>query len=119
MTLTVVAGEGVGETAATTRSSELAARRRGSSHVIEHGGRTVLADVYAPPPRLFVYGAVDTAEALCRAAKLLGWRTLVADARARFATPERIPSADELLLLWPDEAIAHVAARSRRPRSSS
>jgi xanthine dehydrogenase accessory factor len=51
---------------------------------------------------------VDTAEALCRAGKLLGWRTIVADARASFATPERIPSADELLKLWPDEALAQV-----------
>src|SRR4029450_11605647 len=60
----------------------------------------------APPPRLFVYGAIDTAEALCAAAKLLGWRTIVADARPRFATAERIPSADELLVLWPDEGLA-------------
>jgi xanthine dehydrogenase accessory factor len=107
VTLTVVAGEGVGER---LRDPELeqAARRRGRSHVIELADRTVLADVQAPPPRLFVYGAVDTAEALCRAAKLLGWRTVVADARASFATPERIPSADELLVTWPDEALAHV-----------
>jgi xanthine dehydrogenase accessory factor len=104
VTLTVVAGEGVGERLH-DEELELAARRRGQSHVIELEGRTVLADVNAPPPRLFVYGAVDTAEALCRAAKLLGWRTIVADARASFATPERIPSADELLLLWPDEAM--------------
>jgi len=104
VTLTVVAGEGVGERLH-DEELELAARRRGQSHVIELAGRTVLADVNAPPPRLFVYGAVDTAEALCRAAKLLGWRTIVADARASFATPERIPSADELLLLWPDEAM--------------
>jgi xanthine dehydrogenase accessory factor len=74
--------------------------------VIELGDRTILADVSAPPTRLFVYGAVDTAEALCRAAKLLGWRTVVADARASFATADRIPSADELLLAWPDEALA-------------
>jgi xanthine dehydrogenase accessory factor len=106
VTLTVVAGEGVGERLH-DEELELAARRRGQSHVIELEGRTVLADVNAPPPRLFVYGAVDTAEALCRAAKLLGWRTIVADARASFATPERIPSADELLLLWPDEAMEH------------
>ena len=33
----------------------------------------------------------------------------MADARPRFATPERLPSADEILLLWPDEALAHVA----------
>jgi xanthine dehydrogenase accessory factor len=84
------------------------ALRRGRSHTIEAGERTIFADVFGPPPRLFVYGAVDTAEALCRAAKLLGWRTIVADARARFATRERIPSADELLVAWPDEAVEQV-----------
>ena len=107
VTLTVVAGEGVGDRL-DDPELERAARRRGRSHVIELEDRTVLADVSAPPPRLFVYGAVDTAEALCRAAKLLGWRTVVADARASFATPERIPSADELLLAWPDEALERV-----------
>ena len=107
VTLTVVAGEGVGEQLHDPEL-EQAARRRGRSHAFELDERTIFADVEAPPPRLFVYGAVDTAEALCRAAKLLGWRTVVADARASFATPERIPSADELLVLWPDEALAHV-----------
>src|SRR5262249_11042519 len=72
VTLTVVAGEGVGERLHDSEL-ELTARRRGRSHVIEFEDRTVLADVFAPPTRLFVYGAVDTAEALCRAAKLLGW----------------------------------------------
>jgi xanthine dehydrogenase accessory factor len=107
VTLTVVAGGGVGDRLSDPEL-ELAARRRGRGHAFELGDRTIFADVQAPPPRLFVYGAVDTAEALCRAAKLLGWRTVVADARASFATPERIPSADELLVLWPDEALAHV-----------
>jgi xanthine dehydrogenase accessory factor len=107
VTLTVVAGEGVGRRLDDPELVQ-AARKRGRSHVLELGDRTVLADVSVPPPRLFVYGAVDTAEALCRAAKLLGWRTVVADARASFATPERIPSADELLLLWPEEALTQV-----------
>jgi xanthine dehydrogenase accessory factor len=84
------------------------ALRRGRSHVIERDAGTVFADVFGPPLRLLVYGAVDTAEALCRAAKQLGWTTIVADARSRFATRERVPSADELLVAWPDEAIAHV-----------
>jgi xanthine dehydrogenase accessory factor len=105
--LTVVAGKGVGDKLQDPEL-EQSARRRGRSHVFEHEGRTVFADVQVPPPRLFVYGAADTAEALCAAAKLLGWRTIVSDARPRFATAERIPSADELLLLWPDEALAHV-----------
>jgi xanthine dehydrogenase accessory factor len=94
--------------------SELAAHadeliRGGRSRKLELDGMTVFGEVYGPPPRLLVYGAVDTAEALCRAAKLLGWTTIVADARAKFATAERIPSADELLVAWPDEAFAQVA----------
>ncbi len=105
--LTVVAGEGVGERLDDPELAR-AALRRGRSHAFEHEGRTVFAEVDAPPPRLLVYGAVDTAEALCAAAKRLGWRTVVADARARFATRERLPSADELLVAWPDEALARV-----------
>ena len=106
--LTVIRGEGVGERL-DDAELERAALRRGRSHVIELGDRSVFADVFADPPRLLVYGAVDTAEALCASARLLGWRTIVADARPRFATAARIPSADELLVLWPEEALAHVA----------
>jgi xanthine dehydrogenase accessory factor len=82
--------------------------RSGRSRVLEHEGQTVFADVYEPPPRLLVIGAVDTAEALCAAAKQLGWRTFVADARGKFATAERIPSADELIVGWPEEALERV-----------
>ena len=117
--LTVIAGEPLGAKLVvredgTTEGDgppELAALatdalRRGRSHTLEQDGRTVFADVSGPPPRLFVYGAVDTAESLCAAAKLLGWSTVVADARGRFATPDRVPSADELLVAWPEEALA-------------
>ena len=84
--------------------------RGGRNRLVELAdGSKVFAEWYAPPPRLLVYGAVDTAEALARAAKLLGWTVIVADARAKFATAERIPSADELIVEWPDEALAQVA----------
>ncbi len=85
----------------------------GRSRIVEHDGRRVFADVFAPPPRLLVFGAVDTAEALCAAAKQLGWRTIVADARARFATSERLPSADEIIVAWPADAIAQVRPDAR------
>jgi xanthine dehydrogenase accessory factor len=68
----------------------------------------VFAEVFGPPPLLLVFGAVDTAEALCRLARELGWRTVVSDARARFATRERLPSADEIVVAWPDEALERV-----------
>ena len=50
-------GDGPGELAALAPE----ALRRGRSHVIEHDGATVFADVFGPPPRLLVYGAIDTA----------------------------------------------------------
>ncbi len=83
--------------------------RSGHSRIVEVEGRRLFADVFGPPPRLLVYGAIDTAEALCAAAKRLGWRTIVGDARAKFATPERLPSADEIIVAWPEETLARVA----------
>ena len=83
--------------------------RGGHSKLVQLEGRQIFADVFGPPPRLLVFGAVDTAEALCRAAKQLDWRTIVADARGKFATKERIPSADELYVAWPEDVLAQVA----------
>jgi xanthine dehydrogenase accessory factor len=120
--LTVVEGDGVGSNAlvleggetlgdapaeALDLADEVIRGGRNRLLVLEDGTK-VFAEVYGPPPRVFVYGAVDTAEALCRAARLLGWHSIVADARAKFATRERIPSADELIVAWPDEAYAQV-----------
>jgi xanthine dehydrogenase accessory factor len=82
--------------------------RGARNRTLELESSKVFAEVYGPPPRLFVYGAVDIGEALAAAAKLLGWTTIVADARAMFATRERMPSADELIVAWPDEAFAQV-----------
>jgi xanthine dehydrogenase accessory factor len=123
---TVVEGEPLGAkllvkadgTTAGDAPAELAERvpellARGRSRMVEHEDRRVFADVFAPPPRLLVFGAVDTAEALCAAAKQLGWTTIVADARSRFATRERLPSADEIIVAWPAEALAQVQPDAR------
>ena len=120
--LTVVEGEGLGTKLLVVEGGEtvgggppaLAAHadeliRGARNRMLELEGRKIFAEVYGPPPRLLVYGAVDTAEALAAAADLLGWTTIVADARAKFATRERIPSADELIVAWPEETFAQVA----------
>jgi xanthine dehydrogenase accessory factor len=83
------------------------------TQLLERDGEQVFAEVLGPPPRLLVFGAVDLAEELCRAAKGLGWRTVVTDARARFATAERVPSADELVVAWPEEAVERFAPDER------
>jgi xanthine dehydrogenase accessory factor len=102
-------GETIGEGSDETirHASELIREGRNRLLTLDDGSK-VFAEVYGPPPRLFVYGAVDTAEALCVGARLLGWAPIVADARAAFATRERIPSATELIVAWPEEAFAQV-----------
>lgn len=106
--LVLEGGETVGDGPAELAGLADEVIRRGRNRQLEVDGLKVFAEWYGPPPRLLVYGAVDTAEALCRAAKLLGWHTIVADARAKFATRERMPSCDELIVAWPEEAFAQV-----------
>jgi len=65
-------------------------------------------DVVAPAPRLVLFGAVDIAAHLCTLARGLGWRPYVVDPRARFATAERFPDAEEVIAAWPEEAFARL-----------
>ena len=81
----------------------------GPSRVLEVDGESVFAEMLGPPPRVVVIGAIDTAEELCRAAKSLGWHTVVTDPRPALTTRERLPSPDELLVAWPDEALEQLA----------
>ena len=75
---------------------------------------TVFIQSFAPPPKMYVFGAIDFASAVARIGKFLGYRVIVCDARAVFATRERFPSADEVVVAWPDEFLktAEVDARS-------
>lgn len=56
---------------------------------------------YQPPPRMYVFGAIDFAASVVRIGKFLGYRVTVCDARPVFATKARFPEADELVVDWP------------------
>jgi xanthine dehydrogenase accessory factor len=71
------------------------------AHGHTHVDGDVFAESVAPPPRLLIVGAGDIAEALCRIAATLGWRTVVLEPRR--ALHELVPSAGELIDAWPDE----------------
>ena len=58
---------------------------------------------FAPPPLMYVFGAVNLASAVVRIGKFLGYRVTVCDARKVFATKERFPEADEIVVQWPNE----------------
>jgi xanthine dehydrogenase accessory factor len=68
----------------------------------------VFFEPFLPPPALYIMGAVHVAIPLTRLAKELGFRVVVIDPRSKFANRERFPQADEILVEWPDEALAHL-----------
>jgi xanthine/CO dehydrogenase XdhC/CoxF family maturation factor len=69
---------------------------------------SVFIESFAPSPRMVIFGAVDFTAALVKAAKLLGYRVTVCDARAVFATRQRFPDADDVVNDWPDRHLAKV-----------
>jgi xanthine dehydrogenase accessory factor len=75
------------------------ARRDGDSFV----------EPFRRPAHLIIIGAIHIAIPLHRLAKTMGYRVTVVDARAKFSTKERFPEADELVVAWPDEAMAKLA----------
>ncbi len=107
--LVLEGGETVGEGPRELAAHAEALIRGKRSQTLELEGRAVFADLVGPPPRVLIFGAVDTAEALCKACKMIGWQPIVADARGKFATPERIPSADELIVGWPEDVLARIS----------
>lgn len=80
---------------------------RGASRVLEYAdaGAAVFVESFVPPPALFMVGGVHISVALAALAKVLGFRTVVVDARSAFATEERFAHVDELVVAWPDEAL--------------
>ena len=81
---------------------------RGTSRVFEVEGRTYFLESFPMKPRLIVVGAVEIARALVVLAHELGFATVVIDGRSAFASKERFPSADKLIVAWPDEAFAKI-----------
>ena len=67
-----------------------------------YGDSEVYIETLAPPPVLLIFGAGYVSQPLSVMAKQLGFRVVVADARARWATEERFPHVDELIVAWPD-----------------
>ncbi|MGB8859950.1 MAG: XdhC/CoxI family protein [Ilumatobacteraceae bacterium] len=98
---------------------ELEAGRSGVRHYGPNGettpedlaGTPIVAtfiESWAPPPQMWIFGAVDFTAALAKVAKLLGYRVTVCDAREIFATRRRFPMADEVVVSWPGPVFAEL-----------
>jgi xanthine dehydrogenase accessory factor len=65
---------------------------------------------------MYVFRAIDFSRAMARIGKYLGYRVTVVDARPIFATKQRIPDADEVIVAWPDEDLRTDAPNQRDRR---
>jgi xanthine dehydrogenase accessory factor len=74
--------------------------------------RDFFIEPFRRPAHLVIIGAIHIAIPLHRLAKVMGYRVTVIDARAKFATQERFPEADELIVAWPDEAMGKIQVDS-------
>lgn len=103
-------------------AAELEAGRSGTRHYGPEGQTTpedlagtpvvhVFVESWAPPPQMWIFGAVDFTAALARVAKVLGYRVVVCDAREIFATRRRFPMADEVRVSWPGPMFAERGAQ--------
>ncbi|MGD2205794.1 MAG: XdhC family protein [Anaerolineae bacterium] len=71
-------------------------------------GMEVFIEPFLPLLQMIIIGGVHVAIPLTRFAKEMGFYVVVADPRAKFANRERFPDADQVLLEWPDEALAQL-----------
>ncbi len=72
----------------------------------------LFVQVFNPPLRLIVVGAVHIAQALVPMAQILGYDVAIVDPRPAFATEARFPGV-RLVDDWPDEAMAALAPDRR------
>ncbi|GAA1136096.1 XdhC family protein [Kribbella jejuensis] len=89
-------------------SGTTAIRSYGVHGECERSDVAVFVQALTPPPRMFVFGAIDFAAAVARVGKFLGYHVTVCDARAVFATRARFPEADEVVVDWPHRFLAGV-----------
>jgi xanthine dehydrogenase accessory factor len=96
----------------------LGAGRTGVLHYGPHGERRpdeieVFVSSFAPRPRMIVFGAIDFARAVAGVGSFLGYHVTVCDARPVFATRQRMPDADEVVVEWPHRYLERETAAGR------
>ena len=97
---------------AQTVALELMRKRASSTVSLGPDSLPVFFEVHGPPPTLIVFGAGHVAMPLISLAHDLGLKTVVVDGRPRFATRERFPDVDQLLIGIPSEIAETLAYTS-------
>ena len=109
----VIAGEGSPWLAPDIITDANALMDREESRSLVYGDRRIFIDTIAPRPTMLIFGAGHIAQPLSVIARELGFRVVVADARGAWATQERFPDVDELIVAWPGAVFDHIEPDTR------
>jgi xanthine dehydrogenase accessory factor len=88
------------------------ALRRDKSVLLASDAGEIFIDVFNPPLRLVITGAVHVAQALLPMAEALGYDVTIVDPRRAFATEQRFGDAN-ISHDWPDEALPKIGVDGR------
>jgi xanthine dehydrogenase accessory factor len=104
------------DAAATTHALEAIAHSASRTMDIDAAGRraTLFFELHGPATTIVIFGAGQVAMPLARFAKGLGWKTVLVDARDRYATRDRFPDADEIHI----GTLGEIAAQMRYDAST-
>ncbi len=83
-----------------------------STPVEEEGDGAFCVNVFNPPLRMIIVGAVHIAQPLARMAALSGFEASIIDPRAAFAADARFPGV-EISTEWPDRAVSDLGPDAR------
>lgn len=81
-----------------------AAMRADKPSTVETGAGQVFLNVFNPPLRMLIVGAVHIAQFLAPMAQMTGYQVALIDPRTAWATPERFPGI-RIIDEWPDDAM--------------
>lgn len=86
--------------------------RTDKSRTVEIDGREVFVNIYNPPLRLIIVGAVHIAQALAPMAEQAGYDVVIVDPRTAFATVQRF-ARERLDTRWPDVSLPEIGLDAR------
>ncbi len=88
------------------------ALRSDRSGIVDTPEGEIFLNVFNPPLRMIIVGAVHAAQSLAPMAQIAGFSVIIVDPREAFATAERFPD-QEIMATWPDEALPKIGFDAR------
>jgi xanthine dehydrogenase accessory factor len=101
------------ETAGLLEEGKSTTRRFGADGATLGDELAVHIRAYAPPPRMFIFGAIDFSAAIAPFAARIGYAVVICDARDRFSRSGRFSAEAEVRVGWPQQVMADTELGTR------